>query len=72
MSVEPCRHCGRDTSAGAQLFVGRVSLLGDPVEYVCPACLDEHPIRDQRGNVLSKARLAAMSHVLPPGEGLGG
>jgi hypothetical protein len=69
MTTEPCRHCGRDTAAGTSLFAGRVKILGEPVVYVCPACLDEHPLRDGRGVVLSKERLAGMSYVLPPGGG---
>jgi hypothetical protein len=64
---ESCRHCGRSTAAGTRLFAGRVTLLGEPVEYVCPTCLDDHPIRDANGVTLSKERLAGMLYVLPPG-----
>jgi hypothetical protein len=66
MPAELCRHCGRDTSAGSALFSGRVRIVGEPDEFVCPTCLDQHPIRDANGVVLSKERLAALSYVMHP------
>jgi hypothetical protein len=64
MPTEPCRHCGQETAAGTRLFSGRVRVVGPPDAYVCAVCLDDHPIRDRHGMVLSRERLAALSYVV--------
>ena len=50
-----------------------MKVVGAVTEYVCAVCRDDHPVRDDRGVVLSKERLAALSYTVHhDGGGTGG
>jgi hypothetical protein len=67
---ERCQDCDRDVGIGTPLYAGRVQLLSaaDPeVAFVCIDCRLTNPVRDEEGNLLDEAQLAARKYVIRRG-----